>query len=194
VSEDGSVAVGADSTVEAENSVAVGADSRIEAGSQGSVALGQNAVVSQDAESSAAIGQGSVADESDTVSVGSADKKRRIVNVADAYRDMDAVNLRQLRSVEADLKGDINYLSHRISNTDDRLDDVGAMAAAQAHLIPNARVKGNSQISIGIGHYRGSNAVAAGLFHYVNDNVMVNAGVSTTFDETSGGGGITFGW
>jgi autotransporter adhesin len=68
------------------------------------------------------------------------------------------------------------------------------MSAAFAHLVPNSRARGNNQVSIGLGHYRGSTAVAAGLFHYVSDNVMINAGASTRFDETSGGAGITFGW
>ena len=158
------------------------------------VAVGQNARVSRGAAGSIALGQDSVADAANTVSVGSAGNERRITRVAAAVDNTDAVNLRQLRQVEADLRSKTADLSRRIGDVDDRLDNVGAMAAASAHIVPNSRAGGNTQISLGLGHYQGATALAAGVFHYVNDNVMLNAGASSSFEEISGGAGITFGW
>ena len=125
---------------------------------------------------SVALGQGSVAALSNTVSVGSAAQKRRITNIADGIGDFDAVNMRQF-----------NDLS-------DRVDELGAMSAAFSALVPNARAPGNTQLSVGVGGYESELGVAAGLFHYVNDRVLVNAGVSSTGNETSGRAGVTFGW
>lgn len=187
VTADGSVAVGANSTVESENSVAVGADSQIANGANGSSVLGQNASVATGAEGSVAIGQNSVANEANTVSVGSNTNQRRITNVADGLKETDAVNLRQLVTVEKSLKNEIN-------DTNQRMDDLGALAMAIAQISPNSRSQGNTQVSVGVGHYEGSNAVAAGMFHYINDNVFLRASVSTTFDETGAGAGITIGW
>ena len=75
------------------------------------------------------------------------------------------------------------------------MDDVGALGAAMSALVPNSRSKGNTQVSVGFGHYGGSQALAAGLFHYVNDDMLVNAGISaTTSNEVFGRAGVTFGW
>jgi autotransporter adhesin len=68
------------------------------------------------------------------------------------------------------------------------------MGAALSALVPNARSKGNTQLSIGVGAYSGAQAIAAGLFRYINNDVLVNAGVSATSDEVVGRAGITFGW
>lgn len=196
VTADGSVALGADTTVASENSVAVGADSSVATGAAGGVALGQNASVSTGATGSVALGQNSVATEANTVSVGSSGNERRVTNVAAAVNDTDAVNLEQLRQVEANLQADVGGIYNRLGKLESRLDDVGALASAFSALVPNARAGGNTQISIGYGNYGSANAVAAGMFHYVNNNVLFNAGVSTAFDnhETAARAGVTFGW
>ena len=95
------------------------------------------------------------------------------------------------------------YLYNKISNVEDDLDDledrvdaVGAFSAAFSALVPNDRVAGNTQFSLGLGTYSGETAIAAGLFHYFGDNILVNAGVSSAIDEgeTAGRAGITFGF
>lgn len=194
-SADGSVVIGADSKVAAENSVAVGADASVEAGATGGVALGQNARVANGATGSVAIGQNSVADEAQTVSVGSSGQERRITNVAAGVNDSDAVNLFQLKELESLIETDITRLETRNADLADRLDNIGAFASAFSALVPNSRA-GDTQLTVGVGHYSGANAMAAGLFHYVNDKVLLNTGISTAFDgnSTAGRAGITIGW
>ena len=87
-------------------------------------------------------------------------------------------------------------LQHQINDTDDRLDQVGAMSAAFSALVPNSRSAGDTQLSVGAGYYSSEGAIAAGLFHHVNPNVLINAGISTSIGdfETAGRVGITWGW
>lgn len=196
VSADGSVAVGADSQVDSLNSVAIGADSHVAVGSDGSTALGQNTQINTGATGSVALGQNSVASEANTVSVGSTGNERRITNVADAVNATDAVTLGQLQAVEASLQGNFNRVNRDIKRVEQRLDQVGAMVSAFSALVPNPHDDSKTQISLGVGHYSGANAMAAGVFHYPSDNILVNSGVSTSFDTntTAGRAGITFGW
>jgi len=196
VTADGSVAVGANSTVNSINSVAVGADTMVEAGADGGSALGQGARVATGATGSVALGQNSVASEANTVSVGSVGNERRLTNIADGINDTDAANVGQLRQAAAAMQADVSDLQNRVGKVERRLDDVGALSSAFSALVPNARSAGNTQIALGTGYYEGSTAMAAGLFHYVSKNVLVNAGVSTTFNShsTAGRAGVTFGW
>ncbi len=196
VTADGSVAVGADSLVESENSVAVGADAHVAVDAAGGVALGQNAEVQQGTAGSVAIGQNAVADEAQTVSVGSADNERRVSHVAAAVNDTDVVNLQQLQTIEATFLGSLDQMGSRLNSLDDRLDRVGALATAFSALVPNARSRGNTQLSLGIGHYSSENAVAAGVFHYLSDTVLLTAGVSSAFasDSCAGQAGVMVGW
>jgi len=53
-----------------------------------------------------------------------------------------------------------------------------AQMAAMSALVPNARAHGNTQLSVGTGTYEGHTAAAVGGFHWVNDNLLLNAGVS----------------
>ena len=83
-----------------------------------------------------------------------------------------------------------------IDDNSDRLDEVGAMAAAFSAVQPNWKSPGNTQIAVGLGYYESEGALAAGIFHHINDTIMINAGVSTTFSEqeTAGRVGITWGF
>ena len=78
----------------------------------------------------------------------------------------------------------------------DKINQVGAMSAAFSALVPNDRVAGNTQISLGYGYYDSESALAAGVFHYVSDNVLLNAGVSGSVNggSLSGRAGVTFGF
>lgn len=194
VTADGSVAVGADTLVESQNSVAVGADSHVASAAEGAVALGQNAQIVSGATAAVAIGQNSVANEANTVSVGSVNNQRKITHVAAAVEESDAINFSQLQSLTASM--DTRGLSKSLADADERTDDVGAMTTAFSALVPNVRSQGRTQVSFGLGHYSGSNALAAGMFHYVTDNVLLNLGVSSTFDSnaTSLQTGLSWGW
>ena len=70
------------------------------------------------------------------------------------------------------------------------------MAAAFSAVQPNWKTPGNTQIAVGLGYYESEGALAAGIFHHLNDTIMINAGVSTTFSEqeTAGRLGITWGF
>lgn len=182
---DNSVALGAQSLVASENSVAAGADSSVQTQASGSVALGQGAAVSSQAENSVALGQDAVADERQTVSVGNAHQQRRVTHVADGVAQTDAVTLRQLHAVDSWFMENNQYLQDKVDDLDDDMDDMGALAVAFSALIPNARAQGNTQVSLGVGHYSGANALAAGLFHYLADNILVKVGVSSAFDRDS---------
>ncbi len=196
ISADGSVAVGADSVVDSENSVAVGADSQVSATAAGGVAIGQNATVLEGADGSVALGQNAVADEAGTVSVGSAGNERRMTNVAAGINTTDAVNLGQVRDVEAELTSRLQQADRKLKHVEQRLDQVGAVSSAFSALVPNPRDPSPTQVSLGLGHYSGSTALAAGIFHSPSDSILLNTGVSTAFDSntTAGRAGITFGW
>ena len=87
-------------------------------------------------------------------------------------------------------------LNNRVDSVEERLDQVGAFSAAFSALVPNDRVSGNTQLSLGYGYYASESALAAGLFHYVNNNVLLNVGASTSLNggETAGRAGVTIGF
>lgn len=129
-------------------------------------------------------------------------------NVASAFTatgnaigDMDFSGSRYI-SGQTDLSGAVRTLDTAVGDLNSRVNKVEsqmksgfASTAALSALVPNARSAGNTQFSIGSGIYRDRVGGAAGLFHYVNDNVLLNAGVSYGGDHsTMGRVGATFGW
>ena len=93
------------------------------------------------------------------------------------------------------VEGNLDALTHRTQKMHHEMKSGFASLAAMSALVPNARVAGDTQISVGTGHYRGTTGFALGAFHHVNDNILLNAGAayggngSATFK-----GGLTFGW
>ena len=93
------------------------------------------------------------------------------------------------------VEGNLDALTNRTHKMHHEMKSGFASLAAMSALVPNARVAGDTQISVGAGHYRGTTGFALGAFHHVNDNVLLNAGAayggngSATFK-----GGVTFGW
>ncbi|PTA71637.1 MULTISPECIES: ESPR-type extended signal peptide-containing protein [unclassified Stenotrophomonas] len=116
---EGGTAVGSFSKALGRNSVALGraafvTESAIEGFSlgasstvnaSGGVALGARSVVVDGARNSVALGYASVAQEADTVSVGSGDYHRRMVNVANGRNAQDATTVAQLNATLATLGG-----------------------------------------------------------------------------------------
>lgn len=106
------LAIGQDDCIaSAPSSIAIGRTAKAQA--QGSVAIGFGSSVNASASGSAAIGSGSIATASNTVSFGSSSSKayKRLVNVAPATADNDAVILSQLNSVESTLNAKIDGIS-----------------------------------------------------------------------------------
>ena len=181
---DNSSAIGNNAQANAEHAIAIGNNATVDKDAHGGVALGTNTHVKNTATRSVALGEYSVADEAYTVSVGSETIKRRITNVADGINPNDAVNMRQY-----------NFLDTKVNKLDKKVRGVAAMNSAMSALVPNNRVKNDSQVSLGLGQYGGETAFAMGIFHYVDDNILLNAGISYAKESgTAGRAGITWGF
>ena len=91
------------------------------------------------------------------------------------------------------LEQGVSDLSSKVNELDDRIDKVGAMAAA----IANLRTMGYdpaapTEVAVGLGQYRDETGAALGLFHYPNRDFMLSLSVSTSGDEVMGGIGATW--
>lgn len=88
---------------------------------------------------------------------------------------------------------EVTRLDGRINDVNDRVNKVGAMAAAIASLKSiGYDPQAPSEFSIGLGQYKGETGVAMGFFHYPNKNFMINVSLSTAGGETMGGIGATW--
>ena len=135
------------------------------------------------------------------VSVGDSTHTRQITNVAAGFNDTDAVNVAQLKNVENQVASNtqnINYLNGRVGELGDRINKVGAGAAALAALHPldfDPNDKWN--FAAGFGNYRNANSTAIGAFYrpnadtmfsvatnFGNGENMINAGVSFKFGRS----------
>ena len=91
------------------------------------------------------------------------------------------------------LNNRINSLESRLGDVEERIDKVGAMAAA----IANLRTMGfdpeaPTEIAVGVGQYKSETGIAIGVFHYPNQDFMLSASLSTSGDEVMGGIGATW--
>lgn len=91
------------------------------------------------------------------------------------------------------LEQGVAELNNRVGELEDRIDKVGAMAAA----IANLRTMGYdpaapTEVAVGVGQYRDETGAALGLFHYPNRDFMLSLSVSTSGDEVMGGIGATW--
>ncbi len=91
------------------------------------------------------------------------------------------------------LEQGVAELNNRVGELEDRIDKVGAMAAA----IANLRTMGYdpaapTEVAVGLGQYRDETGAALGLFHYPNRDFMLSLSVSTSGDEVMGGIGATW--
>ncbi|WP_127448912.1 ESPR-type extended signal peptide-containing protein [Veillonella sp. 3310] len=92
----------------------------------------------------------------------------RITNVAQGIDDTDAVNVSQLKGV-----------ANAVAEVGNRVNRSGAQAAALAGLqtIQYDPLE-PTQISAGVGHYKGSSALALGVNHYKNESTLFHVGAS----------------
>ena len=197
---------GAGALATVENGVALGSGSVAdrEAGVAGYLSNGKTT-----AEWQSTLGSVSVGVVSDEFSA-----TRQITGVAAGTENTDAVNVAQLKALESTVNGGMTGLDTRITtNTGkitelggrigilgNRVDRVGAGAAALAALHPLDYDPENKwDFAAGYGNYSGANAVAIGAFYRPNENQMfsisgsfgggenmVNAGISVKVGEGTG--------
>lgn len=88
---------------------------------------------------------------------------------------------------------EVARLDNRIDQTNERLDRVGAMAAAAASLKSMGYdPAAPTEFAMGVGTYKGSQAIAVGLFHYPNRDFMLNINYTQSAGEKMGGVGATW--
>ena len=107
----------------------------------------------------------------------------KITNVADgkvSADSTDAVNGRQLYEVSRQIeKSTMGNVQRELSAMGDRVDRVGAGAAALAALHPmDFDPDDKWDFAAGYGHYKGANALAIGAFYRPNENKMFSVGGS----------------
>lgn len=137
----------------------------------------------------------------ESISLGYQDEKgnqhlTQIHNVAAGSAPTDAVNVSQLSAV-GDLSinnyNNIQVLNGSINKLDNRIDRVGAGAAALAALHPlDFDPDAKWDFAAGYGNYRGANAVAVGAYYRPNEDVMFSVGGSMGGGENMVNAGVSF--
>ena len=214
-----STAMGYRSQAMAENSLAA-SGGIVETFAENSIALGNKAKV--DVPDGAALGSGALAnrfsgekgylangDTSETfvstanaIAVGGGQTHwggivtRQVTGVAAGSEDTDAVNVAQLKKVAsatANINTKVNHLGNRITQLDNRMDRVGAGAAALAALHPQDFDPDDKwDFAVGYGNYKDAHAAAIGAFYRPNEDVLFSLGGSIGGGENLVNAGITF--
>ena len=145
--------------------------------------------------------------DSSDVSIGSKENEKDRINLSDlgqidnldpelTGRDEYKNNSTAVGGINAEAairREEVARLDGRINDVNDRVNKVGAMAAAIASLKRiGSDPQAPSEFSIGLGQYKGETGVAMGFFHYPNKNFMINVSLSTAGGETMGGIGATW--
>ena len=189
---------------EGHNSYMIGNKNKIAKGSNDNFILGNNVSIGKGIQNSVALGNNSTVTASNTVSVGSATLKRKIVNVGDgevSATSSDAVTGKQLYRGEgidvnawraklgvgtgsADIQNLRNEVYEKIDNVKDEVRDVGSLSAALAGLHPmQYDPKAPAQVMAALGHYKDRQAVAVGASYYFNDRFMMSTGVALSGEK-----------
>lgn len=121
---------------------------------------------------------------------------KKITNVASGTEASDAVNYGQLRNVENKVDRntqEIYHMNNRISNLDNRVNKVGAGAAALAALHPlDFDPDDKWDFAVGYGNYRNANSVAFGAFYRPNEDTMFSLGTNFGNGENMFNAGLSF--
>lgn len=108
--------------------------------------------------------------------------KARVENVADAQKDTDAVNFRQLKEV-----------SRGVADSRDFTKQTGAMSAALAGLNPMAYDPCSpTEVLASVGTYKGETAFALGVSHYTDAKTRLGAGISYSDGDFMGNVNVAF--
>lgn len=179
-----------------------------------------NEVIDKDGKSSKLVQNGTGLEYTDSAKPDNATRiNSSDVSIGSATNDKDRINLSDLGQIDnldteltarkeytdnqtavgginaeaAIRREEVARLDGRINDVNDRVNKVGAMAAAIASLKSiGYDPQAPSEFSIGLGQYKGETGVAMGFFHYPNKNFMINVSLSTAGGETMGGIGATW--
>ncbi len=202
------VAIGLQATASAENGVAIGNNASVT--QNGGIALGANSVASTAAgivgyipatatEQQARAIQATTSTES-AVSVGDATKGiyRQITGVAAGTADTDAVNVAQLKGVNARMDNINRYIddiNDRVHHVERRAYSGTALALALSGAYLPRLDAGEQTVGIGMGSYRGYAAVGINYKAMTKSgNMSWGLGVSSTGRETGFNAGVGFKW
>lgn len=123
---------------------------------------------------------------------------QKVINVADgeiSATSKDAVNGSQLYATNVQVENNtqnINILNGSIRNLDNRVNRVGAGAAALAALHPlDFDPDAKWDFSAGYGNYNGANAVSVGAFYRPNEDLMFSVGGSMGGGENMVNAGVS---
>ena len=138
------------------------------------------------------------------------EETRQVTHVAAGSQDTDAVNVAQLKAVNANVSADMQQLDQRFENRfneqahqfNNRIDKVEkdaqagiAMAIATAGL-PQAYLPGKSMFAVGAGTYRGEQGYAMGVSHITDDGhwVLKATGSGNYQGHFGGSVGVGYQW
>ncbi|WP_307761493.1 YadA-like family protein [uncultured Phascolarctobacterium sp.] len=97
------------------------------------------------------------------------------------------------KRIEQKFDGEVSRLDSKIDKLDNRVEKVGAMAAAIANLhTMGYDPAAPTEVAVGVGQYRDKTGLALGAFHYPNRDVMVSFSISTAGEEYMAGVGATW--
>ncbi len=124
---------------------------------------------------------------------------QKITNVAAGSEDTDAVNMKQVNDLAArqgaaitENAAHISQLGQAVNKLDNRINRVGAGAAALAALHPGSYDPDDKlDVSAGVGNYRGANAAAVGLFFHPNERTILSVAGSMGGGENMVNAGVT---
>ena len=122
-----------------------------------------------------------------------------IHNVGEGKNDTDAVNVKQVNDLAArqgeaitENAAHISELGRAVNKLDNRINRVGAGAAALAALHPGSYDPDDKlDVSAGVGNYRGANAAAVGLFFHPNERTILSVAGSMGGGENMVNAGVT---
>ncbi|WP_304590089.1 YadA-like family protein [Burkholderia anthina] len=181
----GSTAVGYAATASADNALALGRETT--ASHAGSVALGANAIANGATLGNAAYnpGTGTLAGMNPVgeVSIGSSGAERRITNVAAGAEDTDAVNVSQLKSVEANL-GDLSAGAVKYDRNPD-----GSIDYTHVTMNPGGAPTTITNVAAGELSATSTDAVNGSQLYETNQNVTR---LGDQVDNIANGGGIKY--
>lgn len=208
-----STAMGAYTVASASLGVALGTNSRStrESGrSTGVSGYVPEGTTISDEEKSSATWTSTMGEASVGYTIDGTEATRQVTHVAAGSQDTDAVNVAQLKAVNANVSADMQQLDQRFENRfneqahqfNNRIDKVEkdaqagiAMAIATAGL-PQAYLPGKSMFAVGAGTYRGEQGYAMGVSHITDDGhwVLKATGSGNSQGHFGGSVGVGYQW
>ena len=178
---------------------AIAANANGEAGTaatQGQLQQAMNGAVQYDTNKDGSVNKDSITLGGSTYNEETHEGGTTITNVADGKNASDAVNMSQLWQTNQAVinnSNNIQSLSNQVGKLDNRIDEVGAGAAALAALHPlDFDPDDKWDFSAGYGNYRGESAVAVGAFYRPNEDTMFSVGGTVGNGDNMVNAGVSF--